>query len=149
MNNDISVMINNKKLNIRVGIIFRYEDKVLVEVPKYNFYNSVVPGGRIKIGEYSIDAIKREIKEEMGFELLDSKLGFVKTLEEMFTFNNTDYHEIFFIYKYNVDYDDYNLLLKIKDNQDNANSYYKFITKEEFNEYNLLPLEIRDIINEK
>ena len=149
MNNDISVMINNKKLNIRVGIIFRYEDKVLVEVPKYNFYNSVVPGGRIKIGEYSIDAIKREIKEEMGFELLDSKLGFVKTLEEMFTFNNTDYHEIFFVYKYNVDYDDYNLLLKIKDNQDNANSYYKFITKEEFNEYNLLPLEIRDIINEK
>ena len=137
MNNDISVMINNKKLNIRVGIIFRYEDKVLVEVPKYNFYNSVVPGGRIKIGEYSIDAIKREIKEEMGFELLDSKLGFVKTLEEMFTFNNTDYHEIFFIYKYNVDEDDYNLLLKIKDNQDNANSYYKFITKEEFNEYNL------------
>ena len=85
----------------------------------------------------------------MGFELLDSKLGFVKTLEEMFTFNNIDYHEIFFIYKYNVDYDDYNLLLKIKDNQDNANSYYKFITKEEFNEYNLLPLEIRDIINEK
>ena len=149
MNNDISVMINNKKLNIRVGIIFKYEDKVLVEVPKYNFYNSVVPGGRIKIGEYSIDAIKREIKEEMGFELLDSKLGFVKTLEEMFTFNNTDYHEIFFVYKYNVDYDDYNLLLKIKDNQDNANSYYKFITKEEFNEYNLLPLEIRDIINEK
>jgi ADP-ribose pyrophosphatase YjhB (NUDIX family) len=149
MNNDISVMINNKKLNIRVGIIFKYEDKVLVEVPKYNFYNSVVPGGRIKIGEYSIDAIKREIKEEMGFELLDSKLGFVKTLEEMFTFNNIDYHEIFFIYKYNVDYDDYNLLLKIKDNQDNANSYYKFITKEEFNEYNLLPLEIRDIINEK
>ena len=149
MNKDISVMINNKKLNIRVGIIFKYEDKVLVEVPKYNFYNSVVPGGRIKIGEYSIDAIKREIKEEMGFELLDSKLGFVKTLEEMFTFNNIDYHEIFFIYKYNVDYDDYNLLLKIKDNQDNANSYYKFITKEEFNEYNLLPLEIRDIINEK
>lgn len=149
MNNDISVMINNKKLNIRVGIIFKYEDKVLVEVPKYNFYNSVVPGGRIKIGEYSIDAIKREIKEEMGFELLDSKLGFVKTLEEMFTFNNIDYHEIFFIYKYNVDEDDYNLLLKIKDNQDNANSYYKFITKEEFNEYNLLPLEIRDIINEK
>ena len=149
MNNDISVMINNKKLNIRVGIIFKYEDKVLVEVPKYNFYNSVVPGGRIKIGEYSIDAIKREIKEEMGFELLDSKLGFVKTLEEMFTFNNIDYHEIFFIYKYNVDEDDYNLLIKIKDNQDNANSYYKFITKEEFNEYNLLPLEIRDIINEK
>ena len=149
MNNDISVMINNKKLNIRVGIIFKYEDKVLVEVPKYNFYNSVVPGGRIKIGEYSIDAIKREIKEEMGFELLDSKLGFVKTLEEMFTFNNIDYHEIFFIYKYDVDEDDYNLLIKIKDNQDNANSYYKFITKEEFNEYNLLPLEIRDIINEK
>ena len=147
MNNDLSIMINNIKLNIRVGIIFKYENKVLVEVPKKKFYNSVVPGGRMKIGEYSIDAIKREIYEEMGIRLSDDKLTLVKTHEEMFNFDNTDYHEIFFIYKYDVDENDYQELLKIKDNKDNSNSYYKFITKEEFIEYNLLPLDIRDIIN--
>ena len=147
MNNDISIMINNIKLNIRVGVIFKYDNKVLVEVPKYNFHNSVIPGGRMKIGEYSIDAIKREINEEMGINLIDDKLTLIKTHEEMFHFDNTDYHEIFFIYKYDVDENDYQELLKIKDNKDNSNSNYKFITKEEFIEYNLLPLDIRDIIN--
>ena len=147
MNNDIAIMINNIKLNIRVGVIFKYDDKVLVEVPKKHFHNSVIPGGRMKIGEYSIDAIKREINEEMGINLKDDKLTLVKTHEEMFNFDNTDYHEIFFIYKYDVDEKDYQELLTIKDNHDNNNSYYKFITKEEFEEYNLLPLDIRDTIN--
>lgn len=149
MNNDLSIMINNIKLNIRVGVIFKYNDKVLVEVPKEHFNNSVIPGGRMKIGEYSIDAIKREIKEEMGIELIDNKLTLINTHEEMFNFSNTDYHEIFFIYKYNVDNNDYNELLKIKDNKDNSNSYYKFINYNEFDKYNLLPLAIRDIIKQK
>jgi ADP-ribose pyrophosphatase YjhB (NUDIX family) len=147
MNNDLSIMINNIKLNIRVGVIFKYDNKVLVEVPKKNFYNTVIPGGRMKIGEYSIKAIKREINEEMGLDLNESKLKLIKTHEEMFHFDNTDYHEIFFIYKYDVDDNFYQELLKVKDNKDNSNSYYKFITKEEFVEYNLLPLDIRDIIN--
>ena len=146
MNNDIAVMINNIKLNIRVGIIFKYQDKVLIEVPKYHFHNSVIPGGRIKIGEYSKEAIKREIKEEMNFDIKEEKLAFITTHEEMFNFDNIDYHEIFFIYKYNVDDNDYNELLTIKNNRDNDNSYYKFVTEEDFIEYNLLPLEIRDII---
>ena len=80
MNNDIAVMINNIKLNVRVGIIFKYQDLVLIEIPRINFNNSVIPGGRMKIGEYSKDTIKREIKEEMNFDLEESKIKLITTI---------------------------------------------------------------------
>ncbi len=147
MNNDIAVMINNIKLNVRVGIIFKYQDLVLIEIPRINFNNSVIPGGRMKIGEYSKDTIKREIKEEMNFDLEESKIKLITTIEGMFTFDNIDYHEIFFVYKYEVDENDYQSLSKIKENCDSHNSDYKFITKDDFVKYNLLPFELRDIIN--
>ena len=148
MNNDIAILINNIKLNIRAGIIFKYNNKLLIEVPNNNFYNSVIPGGRMKMGEYSIDTIKREIKEEMHFTLKDEKIKLINTHEEMFTFDNVDYQEIFFIYKYDVDDNDYQELLKINENQDSHASNYKFIEENEFEKYNLLPLVIRDLFKE-
>ena len=72
MKKDLSIMVDDVKLNIRVGIIFKYQDKVLIELS--NTSNSVIPGGRIKINEKSSDAIKREIKEEMDFDLDSKKL---------------------------------------------------------------------------
>jgi len=148
MNSDISIMIDNIKLNIRSGIIFKYQNKILVEVPRVNFYNSVIPGGRLKMGEFSRDTIKREIKEEMNFDIQDSKLKYMTTHEEKFSFDNVNYYEIFFIYKYDMDENDYQELLKIKENLDNHGADYKFITEEEFKEYNLLPLIIRDLFKE-
>ena len=148
MKSDISIMIDNIKLNIRAGIIFKYQDKILVEVPRVNFYNSVIPGGRMKMGEYSIDTIKREIEEEMNFKLEDEKIKYLTTHEEKFSFDNVDYYEIFFIYKYEMNEEDYNELLKVKENQDNHHTDYKFITKDEFDKYNLLPLIIRDLFKE-
>ena len=52
MNKDLSVMIDDVKLNIRVGAIIKYQDKILVEKNKnVDFY--VVPGGRVKTLENS------------------------------------------------------------------------------------------------
>ena len=148
MNSDISVMIDNIKLNVRAGIIFKYQDKILVEVPRVNFYNSVIPGGRMKMGEFSKETIVREIKEEMNFTLDQNKITYLTTHEEKFSFDNIDFYEIFFIYKYDMNEEDYNELSKVKENQDNHHTDYKFITEDEFNEYNLLPLVIRDLFKE-
>ena len=48
--NDITVMMDNIKLNMRVGMIFEYNDSLLLEIPRVSNGNSVIPGGRIKIG---------------------------------------------------------------------------------------------------
>ena len=144
---DLSIMINEIKLNIRVGIIFKYNNSVLIEMPKIDGYNSVLPGGRVKIDELSIDAIKREIKEEMNFILEESKILFKKNLEYFFEFDNIKYHEFFFVYEYLIDENDYQNLLKIKENMDNHASVYSFVNIYDLEKVNLLPLEVRDIIN--
>ncbi len=143
---DLSVNIGEYKLNVRVGIIFKYQDKVLIEIRKDRLGNSVIPGGRIKIGERSIDALIREIKEEMGINLNKNEIIYENTMENFFTFDNTKFHEIFFVYKYNVDDMFYQKLLNVKDNIDNHITEYLFVPFHEFDEVNLLPLEIRDII---
>ena len=144
---DISVVINNIKLNIRVGVILKYGDETLIELSKVGS-NSVIPGGRIKIGEKSIDAIKREIKEELNFDIDVNKLTFVKIIENFFKIDTNKYHELFFVYKYNVSEDEYRILSNIKNNNDNANSYFEFVKLNDLNSINLLPTEVIELIKD-
>ncbi len=148
MKSDIIVKIDDIYLNVRVGIIFKYHDNVLIEIRKDRTGNSVIPGGRVKIDEYRVDALKREIKEEMGITLVDEKIKYKDTIEEFFSFDNKKFHEIFFVYEYEMDDDFYQELLKVKENQDNHITDYIFISNDEFDKVNLLPTKIRDIIKE-
>ena len=51
-------------------------------------------GGGIEFGEYSTDAAKREVKEEIGLEIHDLQL--IDVSENIFTFNGVREHEIVF-----------------------------------------------------
>lgn len=148
MKSDLNLKIDDIILNIRVGIIFKYHDKVLIEIRKDRVGNSVIPGGRIKIDELRIDAIKREIKEEMHYDLDDKRIKYRDTLEYFFTFDGNKYHEFFFVYEYEMNEEIYKELQNIKENQDNFITDYIFVSYDEFDKVNLLPLEIRDIIKE-
>ncbi len=143
---DLSLIIDGIKLNVRVGIIFKHNDSVLIEMTRVKNGNSVLPGGRVKINELCIDAIKREIKEEMNFVLEDKKIIFRNNLEYFFVFNGEKYHEFFFVYEYLMDESDYNNLLNIKENMDNHASDYFFANFKDLKKFNLLPLEVIDII---
>ena len=60
---DLSVMIDNVKFNYRAGLLIEKGNKVLVECnPAIDFVT--LPGGRVQTLESSMDALKREIKEE-------------------------------------------------------------------------------------
>lgn len=76
MNKDMCVRFDEGVINIRVGAIIIKDNKVLmVKNNKDDYYCSV--GGRIKFGETALQAIKREIKEELGFEMDVDRLGFI------------------------------------------------------------------------
>jgi 8-oxo-dGTP pyrophosphatase MutT (NUDIX family) len=80
--------------------IFRHQGKVLLaegfDPAKNEKYLSPVGGG-IDFGETSADAAIREVKEELGTEAHQLKL--LGVIENLFTFNGKEGHEIVFVYE--------------------------------------------------
>lgn len=118
------------KTKICVGsIIYNNENKIfLAESSKWNAW--IVPGGQIEIGETEEDALRREVREELGIEITDIiKVG------EKIKEPSKDFHkdQIRFIFKdffckaYSID---------IIPNEEISN--YNWFTIEEALELNLL-----------
>lgn len=71
---DLEYMVDNNYFNARVSAIIYNKDKtkiLLFKIADRDYY--LLPGGKIKFNEDSLCAIKREIREEIGFDL-DYKL---------------------------------------------------------------------------
>lgn len=144
-NKDLSVMIEDVKLNVRVGAIIKHQNKILVERNK-NVDFAVVPGGRIQTLETSHTALLRELNEELGIDLSNEKFELAALIENFFTFDNKKYHELYFLYKVELQ-KDYNLNDGIK-NLDNSNSSYYFLNEEELEKEKMLPDIIKQIDKE-
>lgn len=114
---DISVKIENKKFNFRVALVPFKNDKILVQNSLKDGFLSLV-GGRVKLNETTIDAVKRETEEELGFTLEESKLHLIKVCENFFTYNDNEFHEILFVYIFNWEECRNFKPIKIKDKKD-------------------------------
>lgn len=79
--------------------VFRNEGRILVAegvdpVKEQVFYRPL--GGGVEFGEYSAEAVVREIREELGAEVRDVRL--LGVLENVFTYNGEQGHEVVFVY---------------------------------------------------
>ncbi|CAG9619921.1 NUDIX hydrolase [Sutcliffiella rhizosphaerae] len=90
-----------KKGKIRplVICIFKYKDSILVaegydSVNESYYYRPI--GGGIEFGEWSSDALIREIREEINTEI--DNLEYIDTIENIFTYNGEIGHEIVVVY---------------------------------------------------
>ena len=145
-NKDLSVMINNIKLNIRVGAIIKYQDKFLIEKNK-NIDFAVIPGGRIKTLENSKEALVREVKEEIGIDISNESFEIIALIENFFEFNNNKYHELYIVYKIDLK-EEYNLTDNFT-NLDDINAYYNLITLEELQKTKIMPNILKEITTAK
>ena len=80
-----------------VGILFDEQNRVLIQKVADNpFY--CLPGGRVELGESSIEAVKRELEEELGFDVVVEKpLFFLENFFKRTT--GADIHEIGIFFK--------------------------------------------------
>ncbi len=80
-----------------VGILFDDDGRVLIQkVAENEFY--CLPGGRVELGESSREAVRRELEEELGFDVVVEKPLF--NLENFFSrANGSKVHEIGVFFK--------------------------------------------------
>lgn len=94
---DISLVMNQTRFNYRVGAVIIKDKKILLVTNQaVDYYYSV--GGRVKIGETSLEAVKREVYEETSLKIDVIKLLAIH--ENFFIEENTSepFHEISLFY---------------------------------------------------
>lgn len=92
---DVNFVFETEGFNFRVGAYITCGEFVLLQKGGgSDFFNLV--GGRVHLGENTVDAIKREVKEELGIDIKNPKLMVVA--ENFFKWQGKDAHEMLFIY---------------------------------------------------
>ena len=142
-NKDLSTIIDDIKLNIRVGAIIKQRDKILIE-KNQNVDFSVIPGGRVKTLENSKKALIREINEELGLDLSNEKFELTAIIENFFIFDSKKYHELYFVYK--VELTKEYILQDGMLNLDSQDSNYYLLKQKEFQKENILPSVLKEIV---
>ena len=145
MAKDLMIDIDGARLNVRVGVIMRHADDVVIEISTVG-RNSVIPGGRIQINEKSTSALVRELQEEMGITFAEEKMTLVKVFENFYTMGGKPSHEIYFLYEYVLS-DDELAQINFDTNEDNENTYFALVPKTDMAKYNVLPLTLYPLIN--
>ena len=138
---DLSMMVGETKFNYRAGLLIEKDDKVLVECnPDLDFVT--LPGGKVHTLESSVNALKRELSEEMNIKLDINKLEMKAVIENFFEMDGKKYHELYFLYKLNVMDNTFDNVSK---NRDSKANYYKWVNKDELDKVNLLPVVLRKL----
>ena len=88
----------NIKFNFRVALICNNDEATLLQKEDNGKFWGLI-GGRVSLGETTLDAIIRETKEETGVKLLKKDVILIKILENFFTYKETKFHELLYIYK--------------------------------------------------
>lgn len=127
---DIVLKIDNQRFNYRVAILpYNEKGQVLLQNAKKDNYISLL-GGRVKLGESTQVAIKREVEEEIGKFIDVKKLELVYVCENFFEYNDKNFHELLFVYKYKLDTCE---SFKIIDKEDVSADWYEISNLKELN----------------
>ncbi|GIK43029.1 MAG: DNA mismatch repair protein MutT [Chloroflexota bacterium] len=92
---DISFKTGLYTFNYRVAALIEHQERYLfTTTPEIDFW--FLPGGRVKAGESALEAIARELQEELGITAQSPQL--LWTVENFFTLGGERYHEVSFYF---------------------------------------------------
>lgn len=141
---DITIDVDDYKLNVRAAGIMIHNGKILVH-RNVNSDHYALIGGRVEIGESSADTVKREIKEELGKNI--EITGYISTIENFFKRKGSKYHEIMFVHKIEfTNEEDKKIEYTMKNIEGKDYLQYEWIDIDSIDEYPLLPIAIKDVL---
>ncbi len=143
---DIEIKYEQGKFSFRVCGIVKKDDKFLIQKIEGNdFY--CLAGGHVELGEDTLTALRREMKEEVNIHTKNEKLAAV--VENFFKDNsNKMFHEIGFYYvvetkeelpskDYSVEENDKGIMKHLE---------FKWVTKEELKDIDFRPTAIKNLL---
>ena len=143
---DITIDLEDYKLNVRAAGVIIHNNKILVH-RNINSDHYALVGGRVEIGENSVDTIKREIKEELGKDI--EITGYISTIENFFEMKGSKYHEIMFVHKVEfVDEEDKRIEYTLENIEGKDYLKYEWLELNKIEQYPLWPKAIREILKE-
>lgn len=95
---DLTIPFGDTTLNVRVAVLVKRGDGLVFEKSKKGYYFPV--GGRVKVGENSEEAAKREVFEELGVVI--DNLEQRGVVELFFARDGSPVQEICFVYSASV-----------------------------------------------
>ena len=144
-NKDINVNISGKTFNSRASILIfnSLNNKFLVQ-KRIGDLVWALPGGKVQIMEKTKDTIKREIKEEIGLDLIDIKM--LSVSENFFTLKNEDIHQYIFTYSGKLVDKCYEKKEEFESIEKGKNVVYRWVDVENIDDYEIRPDNVKDII---
>ena len=143
---DITIDVDDYKLNVRAAGVMTHNGKVLVH-RNVNSDHYALIGGRVEIGENSEDTIKREIKEELGKDIKIKE--YISTIENFFEIKGSKYHEIMFVYGIEfINEEDKKIDYVMKNIEGKDYLQYEWIELDRIEEYTLLPKVLKEVLKE-
>jgi len=139
-NEEVSV-----KFNFRVSVMAYNDNKILLQRNSKDPFYSLI-GGRVQLGESSLTAVKREVLEEVGIEVKDSEVKLINVVENFFTYNNTKYHELLYIYR--LENEEINAMDNFK-TLDKNDSFNEWFSIEEIENLDIRPQIIKTCYNKE
>ncbi len=149
MNRDIKIKYDDICFVYRVAAIIIHNNRVLLQKTKGFDYTSFI-GGKCQVGENSIDAAIREVKEETGIECeyIETK-GIIENFFHS-VFDNDDRHEIDIFVSLKIKDEKYLNMDKINNIENNSyEQHYEWYDLDKLDEINLKPSIGVDVIRSK
>ena len=140
---NINFECGSHRFNLRAAVVIECDNKILLETMG-KFWNMI--GGRVHLGESTLDAAKRELKEELNLEA--ENLQLINVSESFFNWLGKQQQELLFVYRTTLSTDDD--LTKIKELKSlDDDKIFKWFKKEEIINLDCRPALIKELINQK
>lgn len=130
--------------NRAVGIIKKDDMYLILNVDNSPYYH--IPGGHIEIGEDSLSAVTREIKEELGFTVKEAKLFCIQ--ENFYEKKGIIQHgvEYYYLIETVENLDTTNLKIEENDRGTIKQLFIKWVTAKELENIDLRPFTVKNLL---